>query len=369
MCRRRRNAGFTFVEMLILIGIFGCIVVMLLPAIQSVRESARRMACARNMQQLGPAIGAYEQAHQRFPPSSSVARNAKGTITAVDGWSWIVAVLPYWVQSEDSLGGTTLAKNLYDSLDVAGGQPLAESAGAKGTPHADALAVSLPGLLCPSFGGSPFADPVTRRAAITNYRAMGATHIESLSVASPRPLTPKYGPPPLAGSRSTRGTNPLHPDGACFPGDGVAVQDFDKGLGLTIILMESIEPRFSRWTVGAEAALVGLPPNVEFEKDFDGRYTPKGYRKALAKSPEADSTYWTYRTYLEWDYGRYPYDGASGKQGGQYGPSSSHPTAVNHLFGDGHVQALRRSIDPTIYMCLIARHEVTPFGSTSNGKE
>jgi hypothetical protein len=197
---------------------------------------------------------------------------------------------------------------------------------------------------------------------------MGATHIESLSVASAHPRTPKYGVNSPAGWDSTRGTASLHPDGACFPGDGLTPEAIDKGAFDTILAVESIEPHFSRWTVGAEAAVVGLPPDVEFEKDIYGGFTPKGYRKALKQSSEAHSTYWTYRTYLEWDYDRSPYDGAAGNQGGKYGPSSGHPEIVNHLFADGRVAGLRRQIDVTLYMYLITHQHVTPFGSISDGK-
>jgi hypothetical protein len=353
---------------LILIGILGCIVVMLLPAIQSAREAARRTTCLNNLKQLGFAVGAYESAHGKFPPSSGVTRNANGAITAVDGWSWVIAVLPYWTQFADPHGSAPVAKKLYDRLDIAHGRPLAEPASAEGTPHADALAVSLPELLCPSYHGSPYADPATKMAAITNYRAMGATHIESLSVASPHPLTPKYGADSLAGRRSTRDTSLLHPDGACFPGEGLNPGKFDKGVYCTIVSVESIEPRFSRWTVGEEAAVVGFPPNVEFEKDLYDGCTPKGYREAMRESPDVEGTYWTYRTYLEWDYDRNPYDGDDGAQGGRYGPSSGHPHVVNHLFADGHAVSMPRSIDLIFYMFLITHDQVTPNGWNDDGK-
>ncbi len=121
MCRRRRSGGLTLVEVLILIGIAGCLVIMLLPAIQSARESARRRACLNNLRQLGVALRGYEGTHDRFPPSSGVTRNAEGAIIAVDGWSWLVAILPYWPQSMDDRGSDPVAKALYDSLDIAGG--------------------------------------------------------------------------------------------------------------------------------------------------------------------------------------------------------------------------------------------------------
>ena len=120
--------------------------------------------------------------------------------------------------------------------------------------------------------------------------------------------------------------------------------------------------------MGAEAAVVGLPRNVLFEKDKNGAVSPAGCGKALAKSPEADSTYWAYRTYLDWDYDRSPYDGADGLQGGKYGPSSGHANVVNHLFADGRAHSISRDIDLTLYMSLITRVEVVPYESIGDGE-
>jgi hypothetical protein len=123
-----------------------------------------------------------------------------------------------------------------------------------------------------------------------------------------------------------------------------------------------VEQRFARWTVGAEAAVVGFPQTIEFEECkpeyVGGRIEPKGYTKASAKSPDADSTYRTYHTYLDWDYNRYPYDGADGSIGGKYGPSSNHPGLVFHSLLDGSVRGYSREVDIALYMYLIRRERV-----------
>ena len=61
--------GFTLVELLVVIAIIGILIGMLLPAVQSVRESARRTACQNNFRQIGVAISNYESAHQEIPPA------------------------------------------------------------------------------------------------------------------------------------------------------------------------------------------------------------------------------------------------------------------------------------------------------------
>ena len=64
-----RQNGFTLVELLVVIAIIGILIGMLLPAVQQVREAARRVECANNSRQLVLAMLNYESAHQRFPPA------------------------------------------------------------------------------------------------------------------------------------------------------------------------------------------------------------------------------------------------------------------------------------------------------------
>jgi len=64
----RRQRGFTLVELLVVIAIIGILTALLLPAIQTAREAARRATCANRLRQIGLAALNYESVHRQFPP-------------------------------------------------------------------------------------------------------------------------------------------------------------------------------------------------------------------------------------------------------------------------------------------------------------
>jgi len=104
----KSRGGFTLVELLVVIAIIGILIGMLLPAVQQVREAARRTKCMNNLKQIGLALHNHHDSFQHFPPGA-LAYLTNGTLVAqggpepskpavTGGWGWGTFILPFLEQ-------------------------------------------------------------------------------------------------------------------------------------------------------------------------------------------------------------------------------------------------------------------------------
>ena len=100
--------AFTLIELLVVIAILAILVALLLPAVQQVREAARKAQCQDHLHNLGVALHDYESSHRRFPPFLINRSGNPSRIGDVDkGANWMVSILPFVEQ-----------KPLYDQWDM-----------------------------------------------------------------------------------------------------------------------------------------------------------------------------------------------------------------------------------------------------------
>lgn len=129
------NQGFTLVELLVVIAIIGILIGMLLPAVQQVREAARRITCANNMRQIALACLNFESANMAFPAGrrgleadQPLHQGLGPGVIGADGTSFMVTILPF-VEQENALNqiGDIIAKQVWSHTgskwDVAGEDP------------------------------------------------------------------------------------------------------------------------------------------------------------------------------------------------------------------------------------------------------
>ncbi len=161
LAMKKASRGFTLVELLVVIAIIGVLVALLLPAVQSAREAARRAQCTANEKNVALAVLNYESARKRLPATLTFPKAAYGVQPVNDSnlyLNWAIEILPY-LEQQGLFNQIKLSLN-YEPEDY----KLTSSVNA--IPRRTQIAV----MLCPSdpFNQQPFVD-VNGDWARTNY--------------------------------------------------------------------------------------------------------------------------------------------------------------------------------------------------------
>jgi len=210
---KRPARGFTLVELMVVVGVISILIALLLPAIQSSREVARRVQCVNNLLQLGTALANYESSNKVFPPGTV---DEEGPITSEPvglRLGWGARILPFLERGP-----------LYNQINF--------SLGAFDEGNSTAVNAKIQSFLCPSDG----------RPSLMNY--VGCHHdVEA----------------------------PIDADnhGVFFLNSRVSRDDLTDGPATTILLGETTGAAFlGSWAMGTAATLRNTGWEINAENPF-----------------------------------------------------------------------------------------------------
>ncbi|MBU4272043.1 MAG: DUF1559 domain-containing protein [Planctomycetes bacterium] len=228
LSRRAWSAGFSLIELLVVITIIGVLVALLLPAVQAAREAARRVSCFNNLRQIGLGLHGYHEVCGCFPPGGiehrSMINPKTGKPYGADGrqLAWSAFLLPYIEQ-----------QSLHDQIDFSKAFDSAE--------NARAAAVVVSTYICPT---------VARSSCLTSGR--GATDYGGI-----------YGERIRFPGGPARQNNP--PKGAMLYGRAISVSDIKDGTSNTLIVSEDSAWADGQWINGLnifdQAYAINFPPD------------------------------------------------------------------------------------------------------------
>ncbi len=212
----------SLVELLVVIAIVSILIGLLLPAVQSAREAARRVQCQNNLRQIAIGLHNYESAHRVFPKGGAgVVSLTDPAIRARWRLSWGAALLPFIEQSA-----------VYESIDP--GEPFIHPV------NAEAGRTPVSTYLCPSAPKSsmlrPNGDDLGSEARFARTDYGGNYGERSLRCYPDRGCPNRY-----SGGGGGRGTLMLGSD------QDVGTRDIRDGLSQTIMVGEAAEGLHSIW--------------------------------------------------------------------------------------------------------------------------
>jgi prepilin-type N-terminal cleavage/methylation domain-containing protein/prepilin-type processing-associated H-X9-DG protein len=307
-----RRSGFTLIELLVVIAVISVLIALLLPAVQSAREAARRIQCTNNLKQIGLALHNYADANNVLPAAEmQFLGMANGS-----NYSALSQILPYLEQS--SLFNS-INFSLYD-VDPS---------------NSTAMVTSVNGFICPS----DTYNPTPLYGAQTNYMADMGSGIVWQNTAPPNTTLPA-------------------PNGVFYGNSATRFADVIDGLSNTGFYSERI--------VGdATTGIVSPIADVFF--DPGAPLTPDD---ALAQC-QALNIYNPANQIpmimgVPWIDGQHIFLHVSTPDTRSCGffivnravmpPSSKHPGGVNFLAGDGSVKFIKDSINLQVWRALGTRN-------------
>ena len=348
-CRRHRerSAGFTLVELLVVIGIVAVLMALLMPAVQSVRESARMVQCRNNLAQIAKGFVAHERLQGTYPSGGwglLWAGDAdRGFGTSQPG-GWIYSLLPFVEQ-----------KQLWDL--PGDGQPDAITTIQKNK-ALQLVTTPLPLLHCPSrrpaqLYPSTWAGYVNitwnamnglslNNLAHTDYCASAGSRDVVVGGSGPRQTdfppeppvtstvwsaTPGGLPMPLDSSSPPK-NKPFTGNGIVFQHSGIRAAHVRDGLTYTILAGEKY--------INASQYLTGLDlSDNEHAYSGDDRDTLCSCNGLATDAPRQDSSRWASRYFF----------------------GSPHVQGSNYAFGDGSVRAVSYDVNVEMMRRMVVRDD------------
>ena len=320
----KTRRGFTLVELLVVIAIIGTLVGLLLPAVQSAREAARRSACTNNMKQLGLVLLNFESTRKRLPAASD---RAGAATNPAGGYSWLTLCLPFLEET-----------NLYNTMS---NNSTRFSTAYSSTVNSSAALTALPQVVCPSFAGDAKTGSTAQgagsttipSAAMTCYK--GAAGVSYSGAGTPVSASPGGG----ALTLNYWGSEPNNPR------TGVTLAMIADGTSKTFGLVETRETVNSAWIDGSRAWVTGATGASNFNtgskvwSDTAGATTTPT-NSALLQNAKTSGYAW------------------AGYGGTDLGPSSQHQGGiVLHGYVDGHVGQVTNEVDANLYYSLYSRQD------------
>ena len=306
----KNRGGFTLVELLVVIAIIGTLVGLLLPAVQSAREAARRSACTNNMKQLGLGVLNFESARRRLPAASTGVGSGSGATTG--SYSWIAVILPFLEET-----------NLYTQISSNSNRLLSAT-----SVNTTAARTSLPQLVCPSFAGdksSATGNSITN-CGVTNYKAISGAGF----TATNAPYT----------SSNLGGVITIEKYGSetTAPYTGITLAQITDGTSKTFMVGETREVTKAAWIDGPLCWLTAANGGATAGTGGGDAALAASTNLAILDNTRTAGTFTGYGGTVD------------------YGTSSNHQAGITlHAYADGHVGQVTPEIASGLMLNLHTR--------------